>query len=249
MPQSILNNPYTVHGRLYLLPVPLSAGSPADVLPERNMQIMQGLRHFVVENTRSARRFLRACFRDFPIDDSTFVELNEHSSPSEVTAMLEPLLHGHDMGLLSEAGCPAVADPGAALVAAAQSKGLRVVPLVGPSSILMSLMASGFDGQSFTFNGYLPVDDARRAATLRKLEQLAAKGQTQIFIETPYRNNRLVKAAADCLSPDTHLCVACNITGEDESILTLPVREWRRRQYDYNRIPCIFLIGHPSMRP
>ncbi len=249
MAENAFTNPYQTTGKLYLLPVPLSAGSATDVLPERNMAVMRGLRHFVVENTRTARRFLRACFRDFPIDASSFTELNEHTSASEAEAMLEPLLRGEDMGLLSEAGCPAIADPGAALVAAAQKRGLQVVPLVGPSSILLSLMASGFDGQSFAFNGYLPVDDHQRAAALRNLERLAAKGQTQIFIETPYRNNRMVKAAADTLGGDTHLCVACDLTGEGESVVTLPAREWRRRTYDYNKTPCIFLIGQPSRRP
>lgn len=233
---------------LYLIPVTLSDGQdPRAVLPEYNLQLIGGIRHFVVENLRSARRFLRRCHRDFDIDGSHFVELNEHnaSRASDIAAMLQPLRDGHPVGLLSEAGCPAVADPGAELVAQAQREHLEVVPLVGPSSILMSLMASGLCGQSFAFNGYLPIDDAERTAAIRRLERSAtdAHSTTQIFIEAPYRNNRMVRALASTLRPDTMLCVASDITGPRQSIITRTAAEWERASYDYDKVPTIFVIG------
>lgn len=240
-----------VGGVVYLLPSALSAGDPREVLPARNIAIMRGLRHFVVENVRTTRRFLRSVDPSFPIDDCTFTELNEHTGLSEVEAMLAPVLAGEPVGLISEAGCPAVADPGASLVAAAQRRGIRVVPLVGPSSILMALMASGFDGQSFTFNGYLPVDEGARTRAIRQLERLAAAGTTQIFIETPYRNNRLLQSLVSTLAPQTLLCVAADITGADECIRTLPAREWRTiaGKTDLRKTPTIFLIGTSAARP
>lgn len=235
---------------VYLLPVPLSAGTEHRVLPDFNIAVIRQLRHFVVENVRSARRFLRACIPDFPIDDSTFTELSEHTTLADVDAMLAPVRAGHPIGVLSEAGCPAVADPGAAIVAAAQRAGIEVRPLVGPSSILMSLMASGFDGQSFAFSGYLPVDDSRRSARLRELERLAAKGQTQIFIETPYRNRRLVESMLRTLSDSTLLCIATDITGPRQNIVTRTIAGWRRQGIpDCDKVPTIFLIGSSVARP
>lgn len=230
---------------LYLIPVTLSDGqSPLTVLPQCNIDILRQIRHFIVENVRSARRFIRACDRTFDIDGATFDVLDEHNrhDTPAIARMLEPLRRGEPVGVLSEAGCPAVADPGAEAVAMAQREGLRVIPLVGPSSILMSLMASGFSGQSFTFNGYLPVDVREKAARLRDLERHAARA-TQIFIETPYRNNRLVALMAETLRPDTLVCVASDITGPHESIITRTAAEWRRARYDYDRTPTIFLIG------
>jgi len=233
---------------LFLIPVTLSDGQdPRQVLPEYNLRIISGLRHFVVENIRTARRFLRRCCPGFDIDGSTFVQLDEHNSVAgpAVAAMLQPLRDGHSVGLLSEAGCPAVADPGALLVAQAQREGLEVVPLVGPSSILLALMASGMSGQSFAFNGYLPVGDAERAAAIRRLEHAARgrSGQTQIFIETPYRNDRMIDALAATLRPDTLVCVASDITGPRQTIRTLPASQWARTPHNYNKVPTIFLIG------
>lgn len=231
-------------GTLYLLPVPLSDTRPDAVLPAANVAVASRLRHFIVENVRSARRFLRRCDPSIDIDSLTFTVLNVDTAPESVAAMLAPLRNGEDMGVISEAGCPAVADPGALAVAEAQRLGARVAPLVGPSSILMALMGSGFNGQSFAFRGYLPIDDHERAAELRRLERLSAKeGQTQIFIETPYRNLRLLSALLTTLADDTLLCVATDITGPAERILTRTVREWRGIDAAYcHKVPTIFLI-------
>lgn len=228
---------------LYLFPVPMGDTPPADVLPAANLALLRGVRHFVVENLRSARRFLKSVDRDIVIDDLSMVELNEHTPAAEVAAMLAPMAEGHDIGVISEAGCPAVADPGADLVAAAQSRGYAVCPLVGPSSIILSLMGSGFNGQSFAFAGYLPVESDKRVARLREMERLIrGRRQTQIFIETPYRNNRLIAELVKTLPADMLLCVASDITGPRQSIITMPLGRWRTREYDYNKIPTIFLL-------
>ena len=228
---------------VYLFPVPLSDGTVADVLTARELALLPMIKHFVVENVRSARRFLRSVSRDIVIDELQFTELSEHTRPEEVAAMLAPIAEGHPIGVISEAGCPAVADPGADLVAAAQRRGIKVVPLVGPSSILLSLMASGFNGQSFAFQGYLPIDAKARAAAFRDMERaIRQRRQTQIFIETPYRNNRLIDEMTRTLPADMLLCVASDITGPRESIITLPIAKWRARQYDYSKIPTIFLL-------
>lgn len=236
---------------LYLIPVELSGGPLDSVLPAGNLRIVRGLRHFVVENLRSARRFLRRWDREFPIDECEFHELNTHTDRAGVSAWLDPLRHGVPMGLMSDAGCPAVADPGSDIVAIAQRECLKVVPLVGPSSVLMSLMASGFNGQGFAFNGYLPVDAPARAARIAELERMALRtGQTQIFIETPYRNNRMVQTLAESLRPDTLLCVAADITDpEREEIVTRPAKAWRNARYDYDKRPAIFLIHVASAAP
>ena len=229
---------------LYLFPVPLGETAPACVLPEHNLRLLHEIKYFVVENLRSARRFLRSVSRDIVIDDLHFEELSEHTRPEDVESMIRPMDEGHSIGVLSEAGCPAVADPGASLVAIAQRRGYRVVPLVGPSSILLSLMASGFNGQSFTFLGYLPVESKARTAAFREMERdIRSRRRTQIFIETPYRNNRLIEELSHALAPDMLLCVASDITGPRESIVTLPAAQWRTRQYDYSKIPTIFLIN------
>lgn len=231
---------------LYLIPVNISDSALDDVLPERTRNVAVALKYYIVENVRTARRFLKKCDRNVNIDEITFFELNRHTPEKDIYGFLDPLRKGNAMGVMSEAGCPAVADPGAIPVALASREGYRVVPLVGPSSILLSLMASGFNGQGFSFNGYLPVgSDSERV--IRKLEERAYReGMTQIFIETPYRNNKLVETLAKVLRPETLLCVASGVTDpEKESIVTLPAREWRKRSYDYNKIPTIFLIYRP----
>lgn len=228
---------------LYMLPVGLSDKDSRQVLPFRNFEIISRLRIFIVENVRTARRFLRACFRDFPIDDCTFYELNDHTNPKVVSGYLDALRGRKPIGVMSEAGCPGVADPGADVVAIAQAEGLRVIPLVGPSSILMSLMASGFNGQGFAFRGYLPVKPDERARAIKELETTAGRlGQTQIFIETPYRNDTMLRQLTQVLRPDTLLCVAIDITADDESIITRPVREWQQSQTQIGKRPTIFLI-------
>lgn len=218
--------------------------APSDVLPQKNIELISAVKFFVVEELRTARRFLKACNKAIDIDSLSFSVLNEHTQPHEVAAMLQPALEGNDIGIISEAGCPAVADPGADLVAVAQRKGIEVVPLVGPSSILLSLMGSGFNGQSFAFLGYLPVDAAKRNAALRQMERDIRRNQTQIFIETPYRNNRLVAELADSLPAEMMLCVAADITAPTQSIVTRSIKDWKKATYDYNKRPAIFLLYH-----
>ena len=233
-----------VEPALYLFPVPLSDTSrPADVLPARNATLLRGITHFIVENVRSARRFMKRVDPSIVIDRLTFTVLDEHTRPEEVSAMLDPLRRGLPVGVISEAGCPAVADPGADAVAVAQRNGFKVVPLVGPSSVLMALMASGFNGQSFAFAGYLPVEAGKRTAKLREMEQrIRRERQTQIFIETPYRNNRLIGELVNALPGQTLLCVASDITGGKENIVTRPLSQWAKGGYDYSKTPTIFLL-------
>lgn len=228
---------------VYLIPVMLGDTGADRVLPPFNLEVIKGLRYFIVENLRSARRFLKRCDRSIDIDSLVFAELNEHTPVEAVAALLAPAEAGHDVGVISEAGCPAVADPGADVVAIAQQRGYRVVPLVGPSSILMSLMGSGFNGQSFAFNGYLPIDAGARTAKLKEMERrIRHEHQTQIFIETPYRNNRLIGELSHTLPGSLKLCVASDITGERESIITRPLSYWKSASYNYDKIPTIFLL-------
>ena len=229
--------------KLYLFPVPMGDTPVADVLPHHNIELIKTVTHFVVENIRSARRFLKACDRSIDIDSLHFTELNEHTAATAVSAMLQPMRDGFDIGVISEAGCPAVADPGADLVAVAQREGFEVEPLVGPSSIIMSLMASGFNGQSFAFCGYLPIDDAKRSNVLKDMERrIRRERQTQIFIETPYRNNRLIDDLCRRLPGDLLLCVASDISGPHQSIITRSLSEWKSLGYHYEKIPTIFLL-------
>ena len=229
---------------LYLIPSTMSDAPVTDVIPDGNLAVIRGIRHFVVENVRTIRRFLKRCDRSIDIDTLSFTVLDEHTRPEEIPAMLAPLAGGEAVGVISEAGCPAIADPGADLVAIAQERGYEVVPLVGPSSIILSLMGSGFNGQSFSFVGYLPHEAKARTSRLRELEQrIRREGQTQIFIETPYRNNRLIAELASTLPGGMKLCVASDITGPAQSIVTLPLSAWARRKYDYDKIPTIFLLN------
>lgn len=232
-----------IEAALYLIPVPLSDVAPDSTLPARNATIARQIRHFVVENERSARRFLKKCDNTIDIDTLTFYTLNGHTRPADVASFLDPLKAGNPMGLISEAGCPAIADPGADVVALAQQQGLRVVPLVGPSSIVMSLMASGFNGQNFTFHGYLPIDDAARARSFKSMEVAITKhNQTQIFIETPYRNDRLLAEMVAALPKRLSLCVATDITGPGERITTRTVAEWAKDGHTIGKTPTIFLL-------
>lgn len=228
---------------LYLIPVTLSDVPLSQVLPAANIEVVRDISHFIVENVRSARRFLKRCDRDIDIDRLTFYELNRHTDPKDIESYLSPLEAGQPMGVISEAGCPAIADPGADVVAIAQRRGLKVVPLVGPSSILMGLMASGFNGQSFAFVGYLPIEASARARRLKELEQrILRDDQTQIFIETPYRNNTLLADLAKHLPGNLRLCVASDITGENERIVTRTIAQWAAQKPDFGKIPTIFLL-------
>ena len=230
---------------LYLIPVTLGETSIEQVLPPYNHEVIMGIRHFVVENIRSARRFLRQTDKAFPIDDCTFFEMGKHADEKQFSQYLQPLREGKPVGVISEAGCPAVADPGADIVRIAQREGLRVVPLVGPNSMIMAVMSSGLGGQSFAFNGYLPVDASDRAKRLKALESRAwTEGQTQLFIETPYRNEKMFQALLSTLRPQTRLCIAAGITTADEYIRTLPSSEWKKTKLpDLSKIPAIFLIN------
>lgn len=228
---------------LYLLPVTLGDTAIEKVLPSYNKEIILGIKYFIVEDVRSARRFLKKVDRDINIDELSFYPLNKHTSPEDISGYLKPLIDGNSMGLISEAGCPAVADPGADVVAIAQRKNLKVVPLVGPSSIILSVMGSGFNGQSFAFHGYLPIEPGERQKRLKELEQrIYSEHQTQLFIETPYRNNKMMEDILKACRPQTKLCIAANITCEGEYIKTRTVKEWKGKLPDLTKVPCIFLI-------
>ena len=228
---------------LFLIPVTLGDTELRRVLPEFNRDVILGIRHFIVENVRTARRFLKKVEPSIVIDDLTFYELNKHTSPAQVAGYLQPLAAGESVGVISEAGCPAVADPGADVVALAQRKGYPVVPLVGPSSILLSVMASGFNGQSFAFHGYLPIDAGERVAAIKRLEgRIYTENQTQLFIETPYRNRKLAEELIKLCRPSTKLCIASNLTCADEFVRTCPVKEWAGKLPDMDKKPTIFLI-------
>ncbi|WP_294586604.1 SAM-dependent methyltransferase [uncultured Phocaeicola sp.] len=228
---------------LYLLPVTLGDTPVGKVLPSYNKEIILGIKHFIVEDVRSARRFLKKVDASINIDELTFYPLNKYTSSADLSGYLKPLEAGHSMGVISEAGCPAVADPGADVVAIAQRKNLKVVPLVGPSSIILSVMGSGFNGQSFAFHGYLPIDATERMKRLKELEgRIYSENQTQLFIETPYRNNKMMDDILKACRPQTKLCIAANITCEGEYIRTKTVREWKGHLPDLTKIPCIFLI-------
>ncbi|MCF0198483.1 MAG: SAM-dependent methyltransferase [Bacteroidaceae bacterium] len=229
---------------LYLIPCTLGDTPIEQVIPAHNVAVIREIRHFIVEEIRTARRFLRRVDRAFPIDDSTFYEMGKHADADRFAQYLKPLAEGLPVGVISEAGCPAVADPGADVVAIAQRRGYRVVPLVGPSSMILAVMASGLSGQSFAFNGYLPIDPADRQRRLKQLETRAQQErQTQLFIETPYRNHKLFDTLLRTLRPQTRVCVAAGITTADEWIHTHTVAEWKRQTLpDLSKIPAIFLL-------
>ena len=227
---------------LYLIPVTLGDTPIEQVLPAYNKEIICSIRHFIVEEVRTARRFLKQVDRDINIDELTFYPMGKHADAASFSKYLDALRNGEDMGVISEAGCPAVADPGADVVAIAQREGLKVVPLVGPSSILLAVMGSGFNGQSFAFHGYLaPTDRAKR---LKQLEsRSAAEHQTQLFIETPYRNHKIIADILSACNPRTRLCIASGLTTEKEYICSKTVKEWKQvPPPDLNKIPTIFAI-------
>lgn len=228
-------------GTLYLIPVALGEDNALAVLPGSTLEAVRELRAFIVEDAKSARRFLRAAAYPYPLQDTRFEILNEHTRQSELDALLAPLLAGEDRGLMSEAGCPGIADPGEVLVRRALDAGIRVVPLVGPCSILLALMASGMSGQRFTFHGYLPVDKARRAQAIKALEA-QAENATQIFIETPYRSTALFHALLEQCRQDTRVCVAADLTLRSELVLTCTVAEWKKQPLKLDRRPAVFLL-------
>jgi 16S rRNA (cytidine1402-2'-O)-methyltransferase len=230
--------------KLYLIPVTLGDSPVQDVIPSRALGILRGLEHFIVEDLRSARRYLRKAGVTADFDSLHFYLLNEHSMDGDLEEILEVLRKGKSMGILSEAGMPAVADPGANLVALAHSNGVQVIPLSGPSSILMALMASGMNGQSFRFHGYLPVKPLQRLGRIRQIENAALEtGETQIFMETPYRNTKLLEDLLSQCREETMLCVAADISLDTEFIKTQTVREWRREVPLLHKRPAVFLLN------
>jgi 16S rRNA (cytidine1402-2'-O)-methyltransferase len=231
-------------GQLYLIPCTLGDYAPFTVLPAPVLEIIKSIDTFIVENAKSARAFLKSCEITIPQNQLVIFEIDKHDPKQDIAVFLKPLLEGKNAGLLSEAGVPAVADPGASIVKRAHKLGIKVVPLTGPSSLLLALMASGMDGQRFCFHGYLPIDRSERAKVLIRLEKEAMQySQTQLFIETPYRNNQLLKDICDTLNPETRLCVAVNLTTEQESVITRSIREWKKQLPDLNKKPAVFLIG------
>lgn len=233
-------------GKLILFPVPISEEDPCQQLPAYNLRLLNSCRTFIVEEVRMARRFLKKVGYQYAIDDTTFLELNEHTHAGEIGHYLDAVDAGNNIGLLSEAGLPCVADPGVLITAIAQGKGIEIVPLVGPSSLMMALMASGLNGQYFAFVGYLPVNKQARKEAVKQLEQRARREhQTQIFIEAPYRNNQMLESLGEVCCPDTQVCVACDITLPTQYIRTLTARAWKTegKKINLHKRNTVFLIG------
>jgi 16S rRNA (cytidine1402-2'-O)-methyltransferase len=231
-----------VKGRIYLIPVTLGGSDYTNVIPEKTISITKSLRHFVVEDVRSARRYLRMIDKTFPIDDTVFFVLNEHTGDSDISHYLDPVESGNDLGVLSEAGLPCIADPGSRIVAMAHKRNITVSPLTGPSSIILALISSGFNGQNFTFNGYLPVKPAERSARIKELEKKASEGFTQIFMETPYRNQKMLETLLAVCHNDTKLCIAADITLPSESIRTKKISEWKKDHPEINDKLVVFVL-------
>jgi 16S rRNA (cytidine1402-2'-O)-methyltransferase len=231
------------HGKLYLIPTTMGDCDPMDVLPQTIKRCIDFIDDYIVENEKTARKCIKSTNPEKVQASLRLSSLNKHTEVSEYNKMIQPCLEGKNVGLMSEAGCPAIADPGAAIVKIAHEKGIQVVPLVGPSSILLAMMASGMNGQGFTFNGYLPIEKSDKKTALKNLEQLSqTKNQSQIFIETPYRNNKLLEDIIQSLQPNTHLCVATDITLPTEYIKTLRIADWKKTKVDLHNRPTIFII-------
>jgi len=229
-------------GNIYLIPVTLGGDDFLKVIPEKVISQTKLLRYFIVEDIRSARRFLRLIDKGFPIDDTVFMVLNEHTGDSDIADYLDPALTGADIGIMSEAGLPGIADPGAKIIALAHRKNIRVIPLSGPSSIILALISSGFNGQNFAFNGYLPVRPAEKIARIRELEKKSHEGYAQIFMETPYRNQKMFEAVVSTCSNDTQLCIAADITLPSEFIRSMKISEWKKNIPSLNDKLVVFVI-------
>ncbi len=230
------------YGKLYLIPNFLSDDNPEDFIANMVKRMVHHLRHFVVENEKEARALIKKLGLLNPQSDLHIQLLNEHTSPMEVPSLLK-MLEGNDVGIISDAGLPCVADPGSALVALAQQKNIEVIPLPGASSLMMALMGSGFNGQHFTFSGYLPIDKNSRAKRIKELEQLSLKGTTQIFMETPYRNRQLLEDLIQNCSGNVKLCIACNMSSEKGWVQTKTIGQWKLTKPDFHKIPCVFILG------
>lgn len=237
------NKPGLVVGKVYLIPTTLGDNAPLEVMPISIKGTIERIDHYIVENEKTARRFIKRVSPSKPQPNLNIQTLNKYTNLEEIPSFLDPCIHGHDIGLLSEAGCPGIADPGADVVRVAHEKRIQVVPLVGPSSILMAMMSSGMNGQNFAFNGYLPIDNAERKTMVKNLERLSReKEQSQIFMETPYRNNKLLKELLKILQKSTRLCIASDITLPTEFIQTKSVHEWSEIELDLDKRPTIYII-------
>lgn len=237
------NKPGLVLGKVYLIPTTLGDNAPLEVLPISIKRTIENIDYYVVENEKTARRFIKKVSPGKVQPELHIETLNKYTDPEVIPSYLDPCISGHNIGVLSEAGCPGIADPGAAVVKAAHERRIQVVPLVGPSSILMAMMSSGMNGQNFAFNGYLPIDKAERKSKLKQLEKLSKEqGQSQIFMETPYRNEKLIDELTRVLQKGTQLCIACDITLPTEFIQTKSVHEWSEITLDLNKRPAIFVL-------
>ncbi len=230
-------------GKLYLIPTTIGETSIQKVLPSHNSDIINTIEYFIVEELRTARRFLKKAGIIKAIDELNFYTLNEHTKPEEIFNYLEMIEKGYNIGLLSEAGVPCIADPGAEIVKIAQEKNIDIIPLIGPSSILLSLMGSGFNGQNFAFLGYLPIDKKQRSDKLKDIERnIYQNNQTQIFIEAPYRNNQMIEAILNTCRNETMLCIACELTSDNEFIKTKSIASWKKTKFDFHKKNTVFLI-------
>ena len=230
-------------GKLYLIPTTLGEGDPFDVLPQTAKRVVDQISIYIVENEKTARKFIKSISPEKVQATLSLSALNKHTEIAEHSKMIQPCVEGKNIGLMSEAGCPGIADPGAAIVKLAHEKGIQVIPLVGPSSILLAMMASGMNGQSFAFNGYLPIEKSEKKAALKVFEKLSFdKQQSQLFIETPYRNNKMLEDLMQTLQPSTHLCIASDITLPTEYIKTLRIADWKKEKIDLHNRPTIFII-------
>lgn len=233
----------TPKGNLYLIPCTLGDTPPLEVLPLLVKKAVEHIDHYIVEHEKSARSFIKAIDSKKSQTNLKIEEINKFTNEDDIPNMLQPCMEGFDIGVISDAGCPGIADPGAAVVAEAHKKGIKVVPLVGPSSILLAMMASGFNGQNFAFNGYLPIDKGERKTKIKQLEKLSTQeNQSQLFIETPYRNNQMLESLTTALQKNTNICVACDITLATEYIRTATAQEWKRIKVDLNKRPTLFII-------
>jgi len=230
-------------GKIYMIPTTLGDSTIDAVIPKDVQQIIIGTKYFIVENIKTTRRFLKKVERGIDIDELQFFVLNKHTSSVELESFLNPALEGSNMGVISEAGCPGIADPGSDIVSIAHSKNIKVVPLIGPSSILLALIASGMNGQNFCFNGYLPKDRNLRIKKIKELERQAISGVTQIFMETPFRNNHLMEDLLKQCAPNTTLCLAADISLENEFIQSKKIIDWKKHAPNLSKRPCMFLIG------
>jgi 16S rRNA (cytidine1402-2'-O)-methyltransferase len=232
-------------GKLHLIPTLLGETNPEKVVPEEVLEVSRDLIHFIAENEKTARRYLKKAGTRIPLNDLIFYPLNKRTEATEIPQLIKPLLEGTDMGLISEAGLAGIADPGAAVVELCHKKGIQVIPHTGASSIILALIGSGFNGQQFTFHGYLPIDQSERKKAIRSMESVQReRGYTQIFMETPFRNDKLFEELVQVCNPQTLLSIARNITTEKELVKTMEIKDWIKKKPSLHKQPCIFSIGN-----